>query len=536
MDEGLDVAEDASARIADPDTAEPADGAIAEAAPIGAAPPASPTPDVTATLVRWMQYDVMRPFAFFALAALYVLSRAPLLDNGYGTKPDAWRIALSGYWLWEHGQFYPSRLPGYPIPELSYAAVFKGGWVATNSLTVLVSLVGVWFFAGIVRRLRLPNPALLTVGFAFTPLLWINSMNTMDYTWALTFILGSYYFLLADNDLAAGIMLGLAIGSRIPSAAMIVPFVVHMWRSGKRDEIRTYIVAAVAVALIAFLPIIWRYGPDFFNFYDAKIYYTDVIRLLAKDSLGLAGSAALAIAFIVSLPRIRHLPADFLHDKDVMTWVIAIVLVAFTFARLPHEAAYLIPLFPFAYLLAGKYFQRWALAGAIVVIVLAGFVDFTTTNHEVSASSIRHLRVGEGMLLSNRDTQNSQRGFTQDIENLKVPDNSLVIVGFVYPQFAMSNRDRLELAILHKDKSAISQLSDKGKAVDAAHNITYVWLLNWDDFNHYRQTVQHIYYTIDADRSTEALYGYRVGEFPNTTVMDFGRTPSGEPDTNSTQR
>src|SRR6185437_11799245 len=122
-----------------------------------------------------------------------------------------------------------SRLPGYPIPELSYAALVNGGWIATNALTVFVSLVGVWFFARIVHELEMPNPALLVAGFAFTPLLWINSMNTMDYTWALTFILGSYYFLLLDNDLAAGIFLGLAVGSRLPSAAMLVPFVAYMW-------------------------------------------------------------------------------------------------------------------------------------------------------------------------------------------------------------------------------------------------------------------------------------------------------------------
>ena len=104
-----------------------------------------------------------------------------------------------------------------------------------------------------------------------------------------------------------------------------------------------------------------------------------------------------------------------MHDKNVMTWVLAIVVAAIVFSRLPHEAAYLIPLYPFAYLLIGKYFQRWVLAGAIAVIVLSGFVDFTTTNHEVSVSTLRHVRVGQGMLLSNRDTENAQRAFTKTI-------------------------------------------------------------------------------------------------------------------------
>src|SRR5207249_5609339 len=131
---------------------------------------------------------------------------------------------------------------------------------------------------------------------------------------------------------------------------------------------------------------------------------------------GLIGGLALAAAVVVSLPRFARLPRDFLRDKNVTVWILAIAVVAFTFGRLPHEAAYLIPLFPFAFFVMGKYAYRWALAGAIVVIIAAGFIDLTTLNHEVTLSSIRHLRVGQGLLLSNRDTQNKQLAFSRDIE------------------------------------------------------------------------------------------------------------------------
>ncbi|MHB8376868.1 MAG: glycosyltransferase family protein [Dehalococcoidia bacterium] len=535
MSETTDVTDDARTAPMDASPAGSYAGPSPAAASAALRGPAPASGGNAARLARWLSGDLSRPLAFTLLAIAYILSRAPWIDNGYGTKPDAWRIALSGYWLWDHHAFYPSRLPGYPVPELSYATIIKGGWLATNSLTVLVSLLGVWFFARIVREVEVPNAALIVTAYAFTPLLWINTMNTMDYTWALTFTLGCYYFLLLDNDLAAGIMLGLAVGSRLPSAAMLLPFGLYMWRSGKRDEIRTFVVAVVGVALLAFSPIIWRYGPRFLNFYDAKVGYREVIRLLAKDSLGLAGALALAIATVVSLPRLAKLPVDFVRDKNVMVWVIAIVLTAITFSRLPHEAAYLIPLFPFAYLVLGKYYQRWALLGAAAVIVLAGFVDLTTTNHKVALRSFRDLRVGQGMLLSNRDTQHAQFRFTRAIENLQVPDNSVVIIGFVYPQFAVSNRDRLQLGIMEKDKAAISQLSDKGIAFDPVHHVSYVWLLTWDDFEKYRRQGVKFFYTVDADRSTQALYGYRPGLF-GAKLIDLGRAPSGEPDTNRTQR
>jgi len=484
---------------------------------------------------RIFEFDFSRPLAFALLALAFVASRVPFVDNGYGTKPDAWRIALSGYWLWDHHEFYPSRLPGYPVPEFAYAAVIKGGWVATNSLTIAVSLLGLWFFANIVRELKLPNPALLVVGFAFQPLLWINSMNTMDYAWALTFILGAYYFLITEETGFAGLMLGLAIGSRLPSAVMLVPFAVYLVRDDRLDELRDFLVWTIVVPMVAFLPIIWKYGPGFLNFYDAKIGLRTVIRLLAKDSVGLLGTVGIGLGVLLSLPRLVKLPRDFVRDKHVMTWVLAIVAVVFVFSRLPHEAAYLIPLFPFAFLVVGRYFSRWVLAGTIAMMLMASFVDLTTTNHEVSVQSFNDLRLGQGMLLSNRDTQNAQLAYTRGIQSHDLPDNSVISIGFLYPQFAVLNRHRLKLGILRDDTSSISQLTDRGKAEDVAHRRTFVWLLDYPDFEKFKKQGVSFLYTQDAGISTAALYGYRLGVLGGT-VLDLGRTPSGAGGTARTDR
>ncbi|HYM15133.1 MAG TPA: hypothetical protein VEZ14_06205 [Dehalococcoidia bacterium] len=504
--------------------------------------PNAPSGDVaTSAFQRALSCDLTRPFAFAVLALAYVAGRAPFINDGFGTKPDAWRIALSGWWLWDRHEFYPSRLPGYPVAELGFATVIKGGWVASNSLTIAVSLLGLWFFAQIVRKLGLPNPALLVVGFAFQPLIWINTMNTMDYAWALTFILGSYYFLLQRHTSLAGVMLGLAIGSRLPSAAMLLPAIVYLWRDGKRGELRDLIVWSVFVPMVAFLPIVWRYGPSFLTFYDAKVGYRTVIRLLAKDSLGLAGALALGIGVVLSLRRLAKLPGDIVRDKDVMFWSLAVVLYAIIFFRLPHEAAYLLPLYPFAFLLIGRYFKTAVLAGVISVLLLANFVDFTTTNHQVALSSITKVRVGQGMLLANRDTMRAQLTFTHDLEQRAIPPRSVVMIGFSYPQFAYLNRNRLQLGILAKDKSAISQLTDEGMAVDPLRQVTYVWLLKYDVFQKYLSQEMRIYYTLDAGRSTQALYNFRPGLYdnpPQQTVqaIDLGRGPSGGRGTADTDR
>jgi len=358
---------------------------------------------------RALNFDFAQPLAFAALAVLYAISRAPFVGISYGTDPDAWRMALTGYWLWDHHEYYPSRMPGYPVPEFGSALVIKGGALATNSLTVLVSLVGLWFFAQIASKLDLPHRAVIVIAFAFTPLLWINSMTTMDYMWALTFILGTYYFLIQRSSVMAGIMMGLAIGSRSTSALMLLPFLLYMWRDDLKDEIRPFIVAMLGVSLLAWAPGYWRYGPGMLTFYDAKVGYLNVLRLLGKDTLGLFGSMAVIAAFAISLPRLLRLPLDFVRDKHVMVWLLTIVVTAVAFARLPHEAAYLIPVYPFAFLLMAKYLQKWVLTGAVAVVLLAGWVDLTSPGEEINSEAFTNASLGKGLVLSNRETCSTRR-------------------------------------------------------------------------------------------------------------------------------
>jgi hypothetical protein len=398
--------------------------------------------------------------------------------------------------------------------------------VATNALTVAISIVGLWFFARITSALRVPNRGIVVAGFAFTPLLWINSMTTMDYMWALTFVLGAYYFVIRRSPMLAGVMLGLAIASRSTSAVFFVPFAAYLWRDGLAREVRGFAVAALAVAMAFWAPIYWRYDLDFLDFYDSRVWYLNVLRLLGKDCLGLLGAIAVLGALAVSLPRLVSLPRDAVRDKHVMVWLLSIALVALVFLRLPHEAAYLVPLFPFGFLLMARYVRTWALAGAVAMVVLAGFVDLTSPGEEITSEAFTHARLGKGLVLSNRETMLAQREFADDIEALDVPPKTVVSLGFIYPEFAVLNRDRLRIGILEKDRSAISQLSDKGEARLVNGDIVYVWLLDWDDYQRFKQQGYSFWYTLDAGRSTAALHDFRPGLLGGTPI-DLGRGPSG---------
>lgn len=477
---------------------------------------------------RVIEMDFTRPLAFTVLAAIYIAVRVPFLGYGYGTDPDGWRVALTGHYLLEHGQYYPSRLPGNPLHELVLTPFVYFGWVASNLATAIASLAGVYLFARILAHFRMPNAGILTVGFAFTPLLFINSIATMDYMWALTFILGAYYATLKGLPIWAGIFLGIAVGFRLQTAMLGLPLALIMWRQGNLPHVFVTGFVSVGVLLISFAPVLVTYGIQFFNFYDDSVGYQTVIRLLGKEALGVSGALAVLIGGILSWRRLRQLPRDAISDVQVGVWLLIVFLYFATFLRLPHEIAYLVPVFPFAYLIIGRYFARPVLIGVVAVIILAGFVDITTPGDGLAGpGELREARLGRGLVLSNVVTMNAQKAFVDDILDSDIPNHSVVMAGFVYPQLAMRTRNEFDVRIIQRDYEAISMISDRGETVDTERDIRYVWLLTYETFIALRSQGYTFFVVPDAVGGTAHLYDYRPQLFGATFLELTNPSPSG---------
>ena len=358
--------------------------------------------------------DFTRTLPFVILAVAFFALRLPWVNYGYGTDPDAWRVAMTARYLLDHGDYYPSRLPGNPLHELTMAIFVPGGWIAANLATAAASLVGVWLFARIVRALNASNRGLLVIAFAFAPLLVINSIATMDYMWTLTFLLGTYYCAISRRPVLAGILLGIAIGFRLQSVLLALPITYLFWRQN-REDILPFWFATGGAAMVGYAPVLVVYGTKFLNYYDAKVGYQDVMRLLGKEALGVLGVLGVLAGAVLSIRRFARLPHDLMSNAHVGVWVLTIVLYFVTFSRLPHEIAYLIPVFPFGFLLLGRYFTRTALAITVAAILLAGWVDVTTPGNAVTLGAIRTATIGKGLLLSNADTMSGQRRYIEQI-------------------------------------------------------------------------------------------------------------------------
>ena len=464
-------------------------------------------------LERALDFDFTRPWAFLVLGIVYVASRIPWLDLGYGTDPDAWRVALTAHHLLDAGEYLPSRLPGYPLHEFVTAPLIKGGWVWTNLSTVLVSLLGVYLFARLAAELRLPARGALTIAFAFAPLLWINSVMTMDYMWALTAILGSYLLAIKGRPGLAGACLGLAVGFRMTSGAVALPLGLLLWRDGRTRDLPRFLGALVTVSLLAYSPVIATYGLRFLNFYDASVSWQSFLNRLGKDALGVLGALAVLAALAFSWRNLRRLPRDLRLDPHVLVWVTVVVLYFASFARLPHEIAYLTPVFPFGLFLMARYFRPAVLRAVLAVILLAGFLDVTSPGDTVNLDTFTNARLGGGMLFSDMDTLRSQMDFAEEVREADVPPHSVVLTGFIYPELAVLHRDELSLGILDHDYGAISMLSDRGQAVDEGRDVRYVWLLEYDNFLALKEQGYRFYYVVDARRSSAGLYDYRPSYF-----------------------
>lgn len=324
--------------------------------------------------------DRLKYFLFF-LAVL--LSRLPFISDGYGLDGDSWAVALTARNIHDTGSYEASRLPGYPVQELLSALLINGGATALNLLVAMVSAAGILFFALSLKVLRFRHPLLAAAALAAVPVIYIHSTTTIDYTIALGFLLASFYFVVSEKPVVAGILTGLAIGTRVTSGAMLLPYIIILIGNGglfvNLRRILLYAVPALIVGLLCFAPVIQRYGWDFLTYYPVP--YPSIAKILYKFTFEVWGVVGLFAIFLgvgmLFLPnRItskRYLFPRSVNERYVIAWLIAIDLYVIAFLRLPMESGYLAPVVPFVILILGKYLYEPAFKLCCYLLILSPF-------------------------------------------------------------------------------------------------------------------------------------------------------------------
>ncbi len=315
------------------------------------------------------------------LAGVVLASRLPFLAAGFGEDADAWRVANAAHHLATTGDYQVSRLPGFPLPEFLYAAVWRlgGREVVCNGLTAVFSAGLVVAFCGHLRQLRCRDHLLAGLALAFTSVIYVHSTDAMDYIWALAFVVGAFWAVFAGRAVMAGVLLGLATACRITSIGMLIPVALYAIHARGRVDARqlTRLVASAAtVVLAAYLPAFITYGPGFLSFVDYQPPLDRVLYRASVEVWGVLGVIALAIAAPAAVHcRQRRLPPAIAAPRAVVVaWIAGVAIYGLLYLRLPHEGGYLIPAVPLVILLVGRLLDRRAFVAFCGALVLSPFL------------------------------------------------------------------------------------------------------------------------------------------------------------------
>ncbi len=320
------------------------------------------------------------PLLLCVLAGVVFLSRIPFLSPGAGNDPDAWRIVNTAREIAVTGTYSASRLPGFPVPEFAYSFLRTNSPLILNGITALLSSIGFFFFVLSLKKINGRNNYLAALAMAFTPAVYVNSTTSMDYIWALAFILVSFYYILDEKPLAAGLLLGLAAGCRITSTMFILPFsVIFYYAAGNAmKRIFLFSAAAVVAGVAMFIPVINKYGLNFFPHDDMP--YPDIIVIAGRSSVGIWGISGLTVIVLFLVVRLMQKQkvdvgqALSMNKGVVAGSLLAIGLHIILFLRFPYESGYLIPVVPFVILLTGNISPKKHFVIVCIMLIVSPFL------------------------------------------------------------------------------------------------------------------------------------------------------------------
>lgn len=431
-------------------------------------------------------------FLFF----IVFISRLPFLAAGYGAEEDSWGIARAAFHTKLTDTYEPSRFPGHPVQELIYSVLWGAGPVVFNGLCAFFSAIGCVFFALILKHLQFKHFFIAALAFAFIPVYYISSTYTIDFAWTETFVLISLYVLLKDRLMLCGIFLGLAIGCRITSGAMLVPFMIITWQQNnlKQNVIPFLKITApmMVVTLLAFFPIIQQFGASFLMYYDQFPYppFTKVLYKMTIGVFGIIGTAAILIAIIVSILNRKkwcagNLFSTGLDKKLIVAAFIIITLYTISYFRLPQKSGYMIPILPFVVLLLGYYLNSRNFKILCFTFILSPFIcSINLTDKlrgaEYSNYSVTYTISGQelffdpftGPIFSDRSKRKQKIKYTAEVISKadSITSKTVVIAGWWYNEIMveMIGRTKNDLVIYEPyiDKNKINNyLADNYKIV-----------------------------------------------------------------------
>jgi len=312
------------------------------------------------------------------LVGINVLARLPFLFAGYGREEDAWGHALYARQFFETGTYEVSRLPGHPLFEVLLTLLWPlpYNYFIFNLILTVASALSVLVFYRIAQHLCIKNPLWLSLAFSFVPAFFVAGTYTIDYNLALLFVLLSFYKLLQEKYILAGIFIGIATGVRISSLGFLLPYLIILWPHLK-PAIKVGIVAVITSIVAYSLPLS-VYGLSVLDFH--KPPFPSWANIIYKLSFGIWGLPLFFfISYLLIISLFKQKADSFKKLKLAILCIIALQL--FVFIRLPFKAEFFIPAIPFVLLYIGLHItEKLHKTIAVVSVISCFFFGFDYFN------------------------------------------------------------------------------------------------------------------------------------------------------------
>jgi hypothetical protein len=314
------------------------------------------------------------------LVAVTAAVTLPILWMGYGTDIDVTDVVASAESI-RRGDYTPSRPPGVPVFE-AIAAVLDpiGGHLLLNLVTAVAGAATVVGIARLVRAWGHANGDLVALAFLASPAAIIASTSTGDFVWALAFLVWGTLLHLRDRPVAAGVLLALAIGTRLSSVLLIVALLVaDGWaRDRRRPGLRTLAVALPLGALLYLPPwLAYDRSAEILDTAEGWRSFTNNLGRFIYKNYVTAGALFLVVVLVAApalLAALRRWDRDPLLRAGVLGFAVSQAL----FFVLPWKYNHLLPalVMLLLWLAASDRNRRPFLWVAIAALAVNGVVTF----------------------------------------------------------------------------------------------------------------------------------------------------------------
>jgi len=420
------------------------------------------------------------------ILAIACLPRLLFLPHGFGLDGDAWRVALAAESMRDSGQYQVSRNPGYPFQEIVMAIIGTKSMILANLMTLMMFIGSGIFLSLIASKLDQRKSVYSLALFCYIPVIVINSVNLMDYMWALFFLLGAFYFAHEKRIILTGIFLGVSVGCRMTGVIYGLPIIGMIWFSSDQNKVKNsvlFFLSSFIFAVLVWLPVLLTYGFDFLSHYRSNWSLMKFVFKSSVEVFGVIGSLSVGLLVLFSVYRFKKIKEHFSElDSDQRILVFGLggvmMLNVLLFVYLPDEGAYLIPAAACFCILLTPFFSEKVLgAGAVVMIFSCLFVGFTKSGPKL-----------EGMVLLDYQRRVQNMKFLESVKarDTEFDENDVILCGEFLPSilFTLGN-------------------SEETKS-------RYEYLFTEEEYNAAKSEGLDIYYIKGRDRANLEVYGVEL--------------------------